>query len=459
MFFDKTKKLNLEARVHSSERSFNEIPIWMPGSGPGFGDIMTTLKLAEGLKLEFPNKKVTIYFGKEDDYNTLRKLYSHFDSKELEFCLNGISVAQVSENGIRKIMSKSLIGIYTPITMTELPPFQDIMMDAEINLYIEEYNGMGNIRLFLEIKRNIVHADMNGRKHLILSTGFDDESIGIHIDSSLTQLPTKINNKIKESLLQNANFQWIKMYIPDLMQSEWGLAYYVKNHHFRTDAPNDSYLKSLLKYLKNITNRKRSITIFDFSNVNPCSIEEYKYEPFCDIFLQENGQAKLIKGNKFDMSSSKVYIVHVGSQKHSTFLDFLRYSELPVAITGDCSLSEAISFNKTFFYAAPRWKKEVFPAFINLAADYLDNWEDINRIGSLISSNKINEEKFRKYNEFKKIHLDLFYPEANNSHKLFYDSSYKDSFHRYNQALIQKMNISKNLANIIKEAVQQYNRD
>ena len=73
MLNEKPKSLDLEARVSSSSRSFDEIPIWLPSSYGGSGDIMATLKLAEGLKQEFPDKKVTVYFGKEEDYQRLGK--------------------------------------------------------------------------------------------------------------------------------------------------------------------------------------------------------------------------------------------------------------------------------------------------------------------------------------------------------------------------------------------------
>ena len=87
--------------------------------------------------------------------------------------------------------------------------------------------------------------------------------------------------------------------------------------------------------------------------------------------------------SKNDPPAPNVYVVHVGHQDHATFLDLLRHSELPVQITGDASLSEAVSLNKIFLYDPPVWKGHVFSSFVKLAADYLEDWRDVDRIRSL----------------------------------------------------------------------------
>lgn len=147
--------LNLEAKVKSSSRNFFEIPIWFPSSYGSFGDIMINLKLAEGMKKEFPDKKVTFYFGRKEDYQELKRLYPHFDPNILEASLNGVSVAQVSDLQMREIMSKNLIGIYSPVAVSEIPSLKDFLIDAKINFYLEEYDASEKIRLPERIKRNI----------------------------------------------------------------------------------------------------------------------------------------------------------------------------------------------------------------------------------------------------------------------------------------------------------------
>lgn len=406
MLTETPTKLDLEAMVSSSSRSFDEIPIWFPSSYGGFGDIMVTLNLAEGLKQEFPDKKVTVYFGKEEDYKTVQRLYPDFDPTTLETSLNGISVAQVSDIEMRKIMSRNAVGIFSPIPADNRTLAESSFMDAEFNIYLEEYDGSNRIGLPLGIERNQVYRDRNGRKHLVLPTGFQKDAVGIHIDSSLVGLHTEASVETKQTILEKAGFQWIANHIPDLFASEWGMAYYSDGKGFREDS--DSYLRSLDKSLDETDNKDRPIVIFDFSRFDADYVEKcFRVRQFKEIFLEEDGSVNILepKNSPYPQPAPNVYVVHVGPQNHATFLNFLRYSELPVQITGDSSLAEAISLNKIFIYEAPSWKGHVFPALVDLAADYLKDWRDVDRIGSLFGRDRVKEEDVTSYPEVESFYL------------------------------------------------------
>jgi len=533
------KSLDLEGRLQSSERGFNEIPILLPRSYGGFGDIMVTLKLAEGLKTEFPDQRVTVYFGREEDYQKVRRIYPNFDASKLEAALNGISVAQVSDAKMREIMSRSLVGIFSPIPADNRIPAESLFMDAEVNLYLEEYDASHLIGLPSGIKRNRVHQDPAGRKHLVLPTGFQEDAIGIHIDHTLVGLSTEATAETKQSILEKAGFQWVAEHIQNLLHFEWGMAYYAEASDSRKG--HNSYLESLSRSLKETNNPERAVAIFDFSDCNVRDVEEdYPFRQFTELFLEEDGTVKTLKvrESNYYQPPPNVYIVHVGPQNHDTFIDFLRYSQLPALITGDCSLSEAISLDKIFIYGAPSWKGRVFPAMVDLAADYLEDWRDVDRIGALFGRDRVKEEDVHNYPEVEQFYLkyreaiheakrlenehrdgrdyqtkawQLFsgilkeqgneqseklgryfeqhwfafsmayygreksvaeelrilrkrhifgfecgYVGQEETSKLFYDETYQAAFHRLNQALIGNVDICKNLAKLIREAVEKY---
>ncbi|MBT4446329.1 hypothetical protein HOA92_06430 [archaeon] len=529
---------NLEDRIQSSDKSFEEIPIWLPSSYGGFGDIMVTLKLAEGLKQEFPDKKVTVYFGKESDYQKVKRIHPDFNPDVLETDLNGISVAQVTSSEIQEIMSKNLVGIYSPIPAAKRSPDEQFFMDAKFNFYIEEYDASDRIDLPIQVIRNQVYQDDLGREHLVLPTGFQEDSIGVHIDSSLLDSPKEVTVDTKIKMLSRSGFNWVREHIPNLLESEWTMAYYGCEQEFR-DGRN-SYLSSLDKSLEEKNNKERPIVVFDFSPHDSTVIKRaYRNRQFNEIFLEEDGNITKLEGedDRYHQLAPNVYIVHVGPQEHATFLDFLQYSELPAQITGDCSLAEAISMNKAFIYNAPAWKGRVLSAFVDLAENYLDNWRDANMIRSLLGRDEVKEENINNYPEVENFYLsyrteihkakDLEsenYDKGNYSRKaqqlfgeilkkegnkesykltryfekhhysfsmayhkrakgidkeleilkrkhvfgigagyasraktqrMFDDPNYHEALHKLNQVVIDKLNISRNLANLIRKTIQE----
>jgi hypothetical protein len=438
-------------------------------------------------------------------------------------------------------MSRNFVGIYSPVAATKLLPLQNFVMDAGINFYIEEYDVREKMGLPGGMQGNVVYEDRSGRRHVVLPTGFDRKSVGIHIDRELGKLSTDPDEKTKQELIQRADFEWVTEHVPGLMTSDWGLSYYVYDYHFRIDDSSDNLLKALLRSFEETDNWNRSITIFDFSKANPGLIEQYhQHGPFIDIFLQEDGSVKTIKGTgkRYGRQVPNVYIVHVGPQDHSVFVDFLRYSQIPAAITGDASLSEAVSLNKSFIYHPPGWKNHVFPHFIELAPDLIEDWRDSDRIRSLRGCDRVKEEDVESYPEVESFYIKhrknihrakelegecrdrddyrtkasqlfgrlLQEQKINNAYKLeqvfqendfafsmayywreeginaelhtlkkkhifrtsigimgheetsklFYDEAYNSSFKRFNRALIEKMDISRNLARMIRKAAEKY---
>ncbi|MBS3162817.1 hypothetical protein J4467_02730 [Candidatus Woesearchaeota archaeon] len=528
----KVEQLDLETRVISSSRTFDEIPIWMPSAYGGFGDIMTTLKLGEGLKREFPDKKVTVYFGKETDYKQVQTVYPHFNPKEKTAQLNGISVAQVSDAEMRKIMGRSVIGIYSPVGIHRNPPkefIENFLMEAAINLYIQEYDAADKIYYPQTEIPNRLYRDKSGRQHVMLATGFDEDSVGIHIDPTLTELSTGTSYNDKTHLLQRAGFQIVQKYVPNVLNTTWGFAYH--NEDYTVKDLEDTIIKALEE------TKMGAITIFNFNRTNSKLVKEYaKKSQFRHVLLGE--EEGVINNDINDSAVPNIHVVHVGYQPHDIFLNFLRYSELPVLITGDASLSEAVSLRKIWIYQSPPWKVAIFPNFVKRACGMLDDWREADRITSLFGCRRVTEKNVHEFPEVEKFYityrkqihqafdlekecrerkdnktemfqlfgkilreqgfeqadrLEKYFREHNlalwtasfrkskgidaelrtlrktqifgplgghtantQTHRLFFDPEYQASFRQYTEAIIRDMDISKNLANLIRKAIQQY---
>ncbi len=428
--------------ITTSTRDFSTIPLWLPSSNGGFGDIMNIVKLASGLQDEFPDKKVKVYFGKKGDLRKAQDLLQNESDPR-------IAMVAVTKTEMAEITRRSAVAIYFPIVVPDAERTYDqrILLNASINIYLPEYDslisGIGTLDFIAfsrKIARNRVLIDESGQQHLILPTGFHSRGIGIHIDRKLVGLEQRADSALKKEVLDRAGFAWVRQYVPEVEKSEWGFTYdydigLLQGASYSINPL--SILKYYLGFLEN-SNRDRSITIFDFSpsydQIVPMDCYR-RIEPFEHIY-PDRSKFEGVKTVNGVAHYPNVSVVHVGPQRHSTFRDFLRYSQLPVSITGDLSLAEAISLDKPFMYSAPSWKMNVPLNLLNYVSENSSNGllgeEEIRHIKSIFGC-------YRNFNTLA---------------GLFYDPSTQEAFHRLNQSLITNHDLSKNLASIIREAVE-----
>ncbi|MBT5021766.1 hypothetical protein HON01_02995 [Candidatus Woesearchaeota archaeon] len=526
-------------------RTFNEIPILFPGCAGGFGDLMNTLKLGEGLKQEFPDKEVCIYFLGDDDYALVKKLYPHFNKDLKHNVLNGISVAMTDYEQIRKVMGKNKVGVYSPVACIDLPRPELFFQNAGFNFYVEEYDMRRKLRhLPGGIHSNELSIDQKNNKHLVLRTGFDEDSSGIHIDKDLLNYDEDYSKQKKLKLLKEFGLEQVMKQVPGITNSEWTVAYYAEDYFFRMEH-DDDYLKSLYDAtLLGKINPDKKITIFDFSKFDPVDVgrqyfkDKHLKDPFVDFFVTENKIERIGNLNCcYDHRLANVRIVHLGNQTHDMFINFLKMAELPVCITGDASLAEAISADKIFFYNAPGWKSDVNFNFRGCIPDLL-NWKTASDLRAVYGCDRVKPEHVENYPEIEAFYLsfrdvlsavgklgtearkrneysgdavgyftevlkfsnrqystkDINYFKKNKfalgiaalyqnhglekeleklkfSHlfrsntsfgrdvcteKLFYHKKSQSAFHKFNHAVARELNLSKNLANLIRVVVETY---
>lgn len=410
---------------HSDRRSttLDEIPVYFDEDFGGFGDIMSAIKLAQGLQREFPDVPTRLYFEREQDYRKLSRVFPTFDQSRHDPTVDGIKVLHIPQPHLSEMMRDKRICVFTPIGQGAyefhgemIPGHEGAMRDAQINFYIQEYDIRENVVNPRYMKENRAYRDDAGRIHSVISTGFDHTGLGLHIDPSLIQGFPNIDGQ--ETLLRELHEISPDLDLEEISRSTWSLAYYNAKSggedRFRRRIDyrhGPGFLGYLLRTLEIAGNRK--VTIFDFSSFDPESLmskeemqsfrehhfeesdflkngeifqRKLRYEdmmarqrqPFRDTYILPNGESRIFlgEGRLHGKRRHDVHIIHLGTQPHDIFLRFMAQSQLPLYITGDASLSEAVSMDKVFCYDAPYWKREMLPhllQFLTLLANEKDS--------------------------------------------------------------------------------------
>ena len=200
----KREPIKLDYSSGRVSTSFEEISIAFPKAyADGFGDILSTLKLAEGLRRKFPDKKVVIYFESQEDYDLLSRLYPNFQPSKTENELNGIIVV-LCKGDLKKAMEGKGICILTPLKL-ELGlrdslvyrELSDFVYPGAINFYLPEPNAQHLVSYPAEIELGRAYIERSGRLHLILPTGFGADALGINIEPSTIPIGPNAERRVR----------------------------------------------------------------------------------------------------------------------------------------------------------------------------------------------------------------------------------------------------------------------
>jgi hypothetical protein len=203
----------------------------------------------------------------------------------------------------------------------------------------------------------------------------------------------------------------------EYLEDRWGVAYHIA-------VPN-----AFRDYLAALSNSKTEgpVTVFNFARLNLESAHRIRadFPEFNYAFIGEQEVFRSGAGKE-----CKATIVFAGSVPHSDFVGFLRQSDLPVFITGDASLAEAISMDALYLHQTPDWKHGLVFYATELARTLLspsDAW----RVEQLFSLGRS--------------------PIATGA--LFYDSDFRDALRYFNTQVRELLNLPQNLANIIRDGL------
>lgn len=449
-----------------SKPSFNEISIFLQSIyDDGFGDLMGAVKLAKGLSREFPDKKVVLYFEAEKDYFLLCRLYPNLDQEKKENYRDGVSFV-LSGNFAEEIKGKD-ISIFAHLKLDiqlrsafqlAYSPGSRFFNRGAINFYIPEYDAEHLVSYPKGFTPNLAHIDKTGNIHLAVTTGFGIGSGGIHLDDTLVSLYSGSNKRaeyLKTLFSGNDSLD-----LEDLASRKWGVVYYPS--YWAPDKCQYQRMICSWAATSETANVPKSV-FFNFQKYfdkHPFTWEDYvrAYDPdnllFHHVFLGKDGMRSA--GNP----ESKLMLVSAESGvSHSLLMGFMAQSDFPVNVTGDSSLSEAISLSKIFYYSVRSHKSMVVDDIISRVTSVLHPpvAEKIKKALEYHSPEDIRyslpASYFERAREFQNNYENSLYATAS---RLFYDPEYISAFKAFNDHVQGKLNLVKNIANLLREAISVY---
>jgi hypothetical protein len=170
------------------------------------------------------------------------------------------------------------------------------------------------------------------------------------------------------------------------------------------------------------------VTVFNFANLDTdtCRKISQRFPQMNHSFIDEKGSREFYQGqNRY------ITIVYTGPVPHQDFLRFMQEAEIPILVTGDVSLSEAISMGTCYLYHTPPWKHSVSYYISDLASALLplDEAWIISQLFSL-------EQKEDAVSE------------------LFHESKYTEALGNFNHYMQELMDLPHNVALLIKKGLE-----
>ncbi len=357
------QRINVDGkRLKNVKREFSLIPIVCPDY-PGFGDVVSSLRIAQGMKKEFPDIPIEIYYTSHESYE-----------KHLKLMLEGINniKAQVLDGKslIKKLRNQRVCIKYlgpNEVT-TRSPQWSRGALNASFNVYVTEHDLSEGERKAEqnELSFGILSEDQYGNRHLPLFSGFDIAGAGLILPPERIKIiePSQSNQNKRDLIFRtglgkNTNEKRTLFYrLEDPCDiyggDTWGFSYVLE----RSSPFNgvSACLEDLATAYSEINPLKRVI-IFDFQDFDPKYFcfnwgrEKYKKAPFEQHFVWDEGY--LIINNAV---KANIVVYHLGNQPHSVFQSFMTLSDLPPVVTGDASMTEALSTGRPFLYEPPNHK-------------------------------------------------------------------------------------------------------
>ena len=445
--------------------AFSRISIALPCSIDNFGDVMSTLKLAKGLKREFPDKEIVMHIGEDRDLRTLETLCPGLDISKFDVDgsrrsgeFQGIRIINGTWGFSNLDVEKDVVCVRLFFEQTRdqnyrhLPrdgqgkPFiTRFLLPASLNLYVQEYDSAHMVTLPEGMEPNRAYRDRTGRLHMVVRTGFYSGSAGIHIDPDLAEKkpdgpldarrpnffdpvdphdPEQRWQRLREAskmralkILERDGFE-----PGDYARMRWAVAYH--------NPPKEVSWQPFQEYMFAFEHGYKEdapAVVFNFSRMKREDFERMVEDfPWLNhVFLGE-GDIQTHRPS----SPSNITAVYCGPVPHEDFLRFMGESELPAFVTGDMSLSEAISMDKLYIYQTPDWKQGIVYYAIDLAKSFLNPYDAA-----------VVEELFRLNRQ------------PGTMSALFYDKHVRDALKEFNMLVREVKDLPHNLAGIIRDGL------
>jgi hypothetical protein len=331
----------------------------------GFGDILMGIKIVQMIKKAFPKSKLVVHcseieFVKNKIANHLNIIFHELYDTLYEY--------YPDYNDMKKTVTNTITKYKLAISLAlENDDYYENMKfkQNEISiLFVDEYNGWRISEMLKDIKNNANPDDIPF--DYVFPTGFgtientDILASGITFIDSTRDICNTID-KIEVGLLNkldsfnfiysaNSKMDDIPLFLDDFKKSDNCSTFVIICK---------TTTKKMIQTLNNNNGKQKSLKSFSIID------NEYHFYGF-----------KKIVNNRKDM-----IIYFKPRLSHNSMLKFIKRSLSPILVTGDQSMSEAISFNKDFWYQVMSWKKDLN----NKLTEYLkfngmDNVNNINNV-------------------------------------------------------------------------------
>jgi hypothetical protein len=344
-------------------RSFDSIPVFCFSAAKGLGDLSSAISLASGLHLAFPDKQVELVLV--DGLSPRPQLTPTVEKLRAM----GVVIRQLSENEAKNYSASRLVSIQGIIPHTKGgggDAFTN-QLSAGLNIYVPEYDpglqywnptGMGLNRLC---------RDRSDLLHIAVTSGFHEDALGLFFSAWADDpAPSMNRNELLDSLeIKKGSRLWRQMQATD-----WTIAY--RNcYDFGRER-----LAHMLGEACGERKLARPVTILDFTNFNEWSIGEFeKHLDYPSKPDKTNGvyvRPLTFHGEDWRITEARgSCVVRLGKRASNVFQAALRLAQLPVEITGDASLTEAVALGLPFLHDAPPWKSSLQACLVTHAEDVL----------------------------------------------------------------------------------------
>ena len=283
---------------------------------------------------------------------------------------------------LKEELAKRDVLISYPTILTLKIDEYSQLKESGVNLILISEYGFDKKLTEYDIKFQKMIENLEKHDITFFSTGISSESLGIfklekddfdRIPNTLLELPSE-NQLITEALIGKSSSDITKQDL-DTYHRNHALFFSYTNTEVRNhDKDLAIFAYFCVRYTLALKSNKKNIDIIGRFNENSIG------------FLQ-NLLNNLWKADRNNICT--IRLVNPYPLKYMTMLFFLRQSqndENPVAVTGDQSLSEAISIGNIFVYHAPLWK-------MNIATELLDHYQALNkkRIKNFIRDGMLGE--------------------------------------------------------------------
>jgi hypothetical protein len=344
-------------------RSFDSIPVFCFSTAKGLGDLSSAINLASGLRLAYPDKQIELVLV--EGLSPRPQLAPNLEKLRA----SGVVLRHLSEEQAKNYSASRLVSIQGIIPHTkdgggEAFTYQ---MSAALNVYVPEYDpghqywnptGMGLDRLC---------RDRSDLLHIAVTSGFHENALGLFF-SGWADNPTASMDR--EQLLDALEIKRGSSLWQQMQATDWTVAY--RNcYDFGRER-----LAQMLGEACGEGKLPRPVTILDFTNFDAWSINYHeKHLDHPSVLEKENGvyvrPLTFVKEGWRIAEAHGSNVVRLGKRASDIFQSALRLAQLPVEITGDASLTEAVALGLPFLHDAPPWKWSLQACLVTHAVDTL----------------------------------------------------------------------------------------